>query len=73
MPDEVDLRNAHPLDICHCGDYRSDHKNGTGPCIFSIGSRGDGHSGAGSCELFRLSHRYEQTIQQLGNSRGKLK
>ena len=69
MADDVDLTNAHPLDICHCGDYRRDHKNGVGACIFSTGSRGDGHFGSGRCEVFNLTHRYNPTKQEFGNSR----
>lgn len=50
--------DAHSLDVCECGDYRRDHVDGQSRCKFSIGSRGDGHSGAGSCDQFRLSHRH---------------
>ena len=49
---------THPLDQCECGDFRRDHKDGTGACIFSSGSKGDGHSGAGECVQFKLHRRY---------------
>lgn len=44
-----------PKDVCVCGDYRDQHKDGSGVCVFSVGNRGDGHFGAGRCERFRLS------------------
>lgn len=42
----------HPLDVCVCGDYRRDHKNGTGPCTFGL----DLSHGFTACNEFRLSH-----------------
>jgi len=48
-------RSPHLLDICRCGDYRKDHKDGEGICIFTTGSRKDGHFGAGRCDAFLLS------------------
>lgn len=52
----------HKLDQCACGDYRRDHKNGTGACCFNPSfaryPSDDGHSGAGACQRFRLSTRY---------------
>lgn len=73
MPDEVDLRSAHPLDICYCGDYRKDHKNGMGACIFNSGSRSDGHFGSGTCEKFRLDRRYDPAAVRVefGNEKTK--
>ena len=46
----------HPLDICYCGDYRKDHIDGKDACKFSIGARGDGHSGAGRCDRFVFAY-----------------
>lgn len=57
-PGEVDA-DEHPLDTCECGDYRGDHVDGHGRCKFSVGAWGDGHSGAGRCDQFRLSQRYK--------------
>lgn len=51
-----ELELDHPLDICYCGDFRKDHKDGTGACIFSGGWRGDGHSGAGRCDRFVFAY-----------------
>lgn len=55
--------NDDPLDLCFCGDYRRDHKDGKGACIFSVGSRGDGHFGSGYCDAFRLHRRARQERQ----------
>lgn len=52
------LPASHPLDVCECGDYRRDHVDDSGQCKFSVDARGDGHSGAGRCDQFRLSHKY---------------
>lgn len=30
----VEGDDKHPWDICECGDYRSDHENGTGRCQY---------------------------------------
>lgn len=60
---EPEREPDHPLDICYCGDYRKDHKYGTGVCMFSLGAYGDGHSGAGRCDKFVFAyphtHRHE--------------
>lgn len=50
------IEPGHPFDICYCGDFRKDHKDGTGACIFSIDSRSDGHSGAGRCDRFVFAY-----------------
>lgn len=47
----------HPVDVCYCGDYRKDHKDGSGVCIFTVNARGDGHHGAGRCDKFVLASR----------------
>ncbi len=43
-----------PHDICHCGDARRDHKNGTGACIFNEPGRFDLCHGGEDCVEFRL-------------------
>lgn len=56
------MTDDHALDTCECGDYREDHKDGHGICIFSANARvGDGHFGAGKCEKFRLARRHIPT------------
>lgn len=56
----ADPRN-HPLDQCMCGDYRRDHEQGgSGRCKFSGLGHSDGHGGAGRCDRFRLSKKYEE-------------
>lgn len=45
------------LDQCECGDYRQDHKNGTGPCTHN--KVGDLTHGFKDCQSFRLAVRYE--------------
>ena len=57
--------NDNDLDVCECGDYRKDHKGGTGVCIFSDGTVGDGHHGAGRCDQFRLSETCERSPRWL--------
>lgn len=40
------------FDMCACGDYRKDHRDGTGPCAFNhIPGNVHGHS---QCMQFRL-------------------
>lgn len=39
-----------PLDVCKCGDYRRQHKDGVGRCLL-----GDLCTPSG-CHKFRLSH-----------------
>jgi hypothetical protein len=55
--------NAHPEDICYCGDFRKDHKDGTGRCIFNDEVR-DGHGGAGPCYQFRLAQAVSLTQRE---------
>lgn len=45
------------LDACICGDYRQDHKDGTGPCIHN--KPRDLTHGFDDCQSFRLAVRYE--------------
>ena len=51
-------QNGHPLDTCKCGDYRRDHKDGHGPCVFNH-TRGGPH-GDSQCLRFRLSRPAEE-------------
>jgi len=48
----------HPLDTCHCGDYRRDHPGG-GPCTFNDGGRDLTH-GFKDCQSFRLVLRHKE-------------
>ena len=68
MTDKLTPTIKHPercgpeFDVCECGDYRRDHKNGAGPCVFN----GDGWSGGlthgfTKCAAFRL-HRTAPAI-----------
>lgn len=41
-----------PLDACVCGDYRRDHKDGTGPCKFNARGWDLCHAGQ-DCLQFR--------------------
>lgn len=41
------------FDLCHCGDYRKDHKDGTGACVFNH-TPGNVH-GSAKCMQFRIS------------------
>ncbi len=43
------------FDTCACGDYRKDHKGGTGACIHN--KPGDLTHGFEDCNEFRLSRR----------------
>lgn len=47
----IPLRAA--LDVCECGDYRSQHDNGSGPCRLCVGKR----QGWPRCQRFRLAKR----------------
>lgn len=50
-----DIDPHHPCkcyETCACGDYRKDHKDGTGPCIFN-GGRFDLCHGGTDCHEFR--------------------
>jgi hypothetical protein len=48
------LVESHPLDVCVCGDYRKQHKDGVGACMCN----GLGHGGAPACYRFELSSRH---------------
>ena len=43
-----------PNDQCECGDYRSDHRDGTGPCSYNKMPRFDITHGGQDCLKFRL-------------------
>lgn len=43
------------LDVCECGDYRRDHRDGVGPCRFNGQYEYDCHAGK-KCLRFRLLH-----------------
>ena len=45
-------RIPHDLDLCECGDYRRDHKGGTGAC--NLNGLGHGMTGY-RCNRFRFS------------------
>jgi hypothetical protein len=45
-----------PHDVCTCGDYRRQHKCGTGSCCFNSYIGGHG-MGLRSCIRFKLSQR----------------
>lgn len=49
-----DERGLDPLDYCECGDYRRDHKDGTGLCCFN-GPSFDLNHGGKDCHQFRLA------------------
>lgn len=43
------------FDICECGDYRADHKNGKGPCKFNNDESSGGlNHGFKKCSKFRF-------------------
>lgn len=45
-----------PFDICECGDYRCQHKDGTGPCNFNKHPNNGGIShGNKACMSFKLA------------------
>lgn len=48
---------AHPLDECACGDYRRDHKDGTGACTFNRNRFDECHAFE-HCYSFRLVAAY---------------
>lgn len=58
---QMTMISDSPLDTCDCGDYRRDHKGGTGACAFNRErpryEGDDGHMGAGACHQFRLCER----------------
>ena len=51
MADELKPLSDPSLDMCECGDYRRDHKDGVGECIHN--KRGDLTHGMKNCEAFR--------------------
>ena len=50
--------NGNPHDVCKCGDYRRDHKDGYGPCVFNAYEGGP--HGDSRCRKFRLSKTAEE-------------
>lgn len=53
MSNVAKLAAGHPKDTCDCGDYRSQHVNGTGRCnLGSLCTPGP------SCQQFRLHRQY---------------
>ena len=49
MPDISDF------DACDCGDYRHNHKNGTGACCFNDDNNGGLNHGFRKCMTFQFS------------------
>ena len=47
----------HPQDECMCGDWRSDHRDGIGPCRYN-GHQPDMSHGFTACSHFRLAGRF---------------
>ena len=47
------------FDVCFCGDYRHQHENGTGACVFNRYGRFDVCHGFELCEGFRLAEKAE--------------
>lgn len=45
------MSDHRDLDLCMCGDFRSDHRNGKGPCSLNQ----LGHGGAPNCNRFRFA------------------
>jgi len=45
----------HPKDVCDCGDYREQHRDGTGPCVMN--RPGDMCHGFRDCLQFTLWQR----------------
>jgi len=52
----------NPLDYCECGDWRKNHKNGTGACCFN-GPAFDLNHGGRDCHTFRLAEAYREEVQ----------
>lgn len=52
-------------DVCECGDYRHQHKDGSGVCCFNK-PNGIGHGLAPNCEKFRPAK-----LQPLPNANAK--
>lgn len=44
---------SESLDVCECGDYRSQHRDGGGPCKFNA-PENTGHSHGDNCMSFQL-------------------
>lgn len=60
----------HDLDVCFCGDYRRDHKNGTGACAFNAYPMNGGAShGFRRCHKFRLSEAHEPATKDSAPAR----
>jgi hypothetical protein len=56
VPDQFDSMSGDLMDVCVCGDYRWQHKNGTGPCTFNDDYNNGGLThGFKKCMSFRLS------------------
>ena len=56
---DTDVVNpVNPKDVCKCGDYRYQHKNGIGQCVFNDFPN-HGHSGGRGCDAFDLSMPYQ--------------
>lgn len=71
MPPPPKPRSAgHPKDVCYCGDYRDQHKDGTGPCVFN-GRGSDACHGNEDCMSFRL-HEHAPTADELAPIPGDL-
>jgi hypothetical protein len=51
---------GHPLDECECGDYRRNHKDGTGPCTFNRAGFDMLHAFE-DCLSFTLAHAHLET------------
>lgn len=47
-------QNGKPYDVCKCGDYRRDHKDGHGACMFN-GTEFDLTHGGKDCRKFHLA------------------
>ncbi|RJO66952.1 MAG: hypothetical protein C4523_10695 [Myxococcales bacterium] len=54
-------------DVCECGDYRFQHRRGTGACIFNKDdpvAPGLGHVGAHDCYEFRLAIPHTEAMKE---------
>lgn len=51
------LTEAHPKDVCECGDYRHQHDE-RGVCKFNKPGN-VGHGGGANCDKFILSERHD--------------
>lgn len=60
------------FDVCYCGDYRRDHKDGKGACSFNSPS-GVGHPGGLRCYSFKLAkaaHMIPEHIRKIQENDG---